>query len=67
MEYKLHHLRNWLIDRPLLSIQAIEKACNMPIMTLDHFIKERRNLPSKHYDKLVEILYKYGYQELNAE
>ena len=67
MTYDLHHLRDWLLEHPLLSRHAIEKAANMSRGTLEHFIKERRGLPEKYHKSLVSVLNDYGYIESTAE
>ena len=67
MTYDLHHLRDWLLEHPLLSRHAIEKEAKMSRGTLEHFIKERRGLPEKYHKSLVSVLSNYGYIEFTAE
>ena len=67
MRNEENNLRIWLREHPLISIYALEKEAELPRDTLNHFINQRRGFPQKHYDKLITILYGYGYQELNAE
>ncbi len=67
MDYKEQHLRDWLKEHPLISIYALEKEAKLPKRTVYHFVNERRGFPEKHYGKLCNILYDYGYEEMNAE
>lgn len=67
MTYKEHHLRTWLQEHNLLPINALENKAGIPKDTLWQFVKERRGFPDKHYEKIVEILTPYGFEELNQE
>ena len=67
MVYEEQHLRNWLKQHPLISINALEKEAQLPKDTVNHFVNERRGFPKKHYEKLLPILFDYGYQEITAE
>lgn len=63
MDYKQTYLRKWLIAHPCLSLSCLEKTCGIEYDLLRHVVKERRSIPDKHYDKLVEILHDYGFAE----
>ena len=67
MSYKQEHLRGWLKERPLLKIALLEEEAGLAKDTIYHFKNDRRGFPDKHYDKLVNILYKYGFRELDSE
>ncbi|MDE3744062.1 hypothetical protein [Maribacter polysaccharolyticus] len=67
MDYKYAHLRKWLLEHQCLSITCLEAKCGITKDTLRHFIKERRDLPGKHYDALERHLSEYGYTPLDAE
>lgn len=63
MDYKQHHLRNWLADHPLISIQGLEALCEIPKDTLRHFMKERRALPERYLGVVTTALLPYGVLE----
>lgn len=65
--YSQQHLKNFLISHPAIRLHYIESECEMPKNTLHHFVKERRNLPLKHFEVLEEELSNYGYTPLNDE
>lgn len=67
MDYNQHHLKNFIKNRPALSVSVIEKNCKIPIGTLRHFLKARRNLPLKHFELIENELLKYGYTPLKNE
>lgn len=67
MDYKIHHLRDWLENRPLISIHGLEKKAKLGKDTVYHFVKKRRGLPNKHYETLAQILYSYGFTEMDSE
>lgn len=67
MNYQENHLRRWLQGHPLISIHALEKEAGLSRDTINHFVNERRGFPDKHYKQLEEILFEYGYRNLNAE
>ena len=56
-------MKQWLIKHPCLSLFCIEREAGIPVKTLSHFIKGRRELNQNHIDKLTPILKKYGYQK----
>lgn len=64
MNYEELHLINWLNDRKCLKIDCIEQSSGVPSGTLRHFLKERRSIPKKHYHKICETLYDYGFKNL---
>lgn len=54
-------IRTWLLQNTALSIRGIEKEAALPQKTLNHFLKQRRNLNSQHIEKLYPVLKKYGF------
>ena len=67
MDYGQNHLRDWLKERPCLSIGCIERTCNMTKGTLRHFINERRGVPEKFIAPLIKELSRYGYVPMDEE
>lgn len=67
MTYENNHIRQWLISHKIISISKLEKVCNMPKDTLRHFKEERRELPIKYRETLLNALLDYGYTPLYAE
>lgn len=55
-------MKQWLKDRPCLSLRCLEKEAGLPVKTLSHFLNDRRELNKKHLEKLVPILTKYGFK-----
>ena len=67
MQYVQSHLRQWLLEHPLINISGLEKSAQVPKDTLRQFIKERQNLPKKHIGSIEEIIIAYGYIPLEQE
>ena len=65
--YNQIHLRNFINAHPAINISQIEIICDIPTATLRHFMKERRKIPVKYFDLVVEEMTKYGFQELESE
>lgn len=67
MAYAQKHLLDWLNNHPCISIECLEGMAESPQNTLRHFLKERRNLPDKHFKNIVSVLLNYGYIPLKSE
>ncbi len=67
MNYNQHHIRNWLIGRPLISIRALEDVSGCPRGTIRHFLKERRNISESYLESIGEKLSDYGFVPLGEE
>lgn len=67
MDYTTKHLFDWLSSHPAIKISVIEKLSDVPVNTIDHFLKKRRKLPKNHYDKICSVLYDYGFKTLDHE
>jgi hypothetical protein len=57
MKKLLAYLQN---NKHLLNIKQLESAAKIPTSTLDKFIKEERDLNSRHAMNLIETLIKIG-------
>ncbi len=49
-------------ERPALNVKQVEKEAGLPASTLDKAIRGVRKIPEKHFDKLIPVLRKYGFQ-----
>ena len=67
MIYENNHIREWLINHKIISISKLERACKMPKDTLRHFKEERREVPLKYRETLLNALMEYGYTSLYSE
>jgi len=67
MDYQKQHLRDWLIKRPLIKVEALEEKAGCSKGTIRHFLKDRRNISANHLDAITEILSLYGYTSLGDE
>ena len=67
MNYSEQHLRAWLLDRPLIKIEALEHQADCPKATIRHFLKDRRSISANHLESIVKILSIYGFIPLGDE
>lgn len=67
MDYQKQHLRAWLIERPLIKIEALEEQAGCSKGTIRHFLKDRRNISANHLVSIGEALSIYGYTPLGDE
>lgn len=65
--YEIQHLKNFLLNRPILSIRKLEQEATIPSGTIRHFLKGRRSFPEKYLDQVEVVLFKYGYSNLRNE
>lgn len=65
MNYKTQILLDWIREHPLISVMALEKQAGVPSCTVKHALSktEQRDLPEKHYDAIVAVLFDYGFRE----
>ena len=56
--------KEYFTDRRMrcLSVRSIEKESGIPLQTLDHFLKGRRQLNENHIQKLTKVLKEFGYE-----
>ncbi|GAB3923679.1 hypothetical protein GCM10028804_22550 [Larkinella terrae] len=52
--------------RKLVRVQIVEKMAGIPVKTLVHFLKSRRDLRDDHLVKIVPVLEKVGYQPIHG-
>jgi len=67
LDYEQHHIRDWLLKKPLINIRKLEDFAKIPRATVRHFINDRRSLPSTHMDKVVDVIREYGYVPMFQE
>jgi|TARA_R110002167_G_scaffold88_5_gene620 putative heme iron utilization protein len=67
MDYQKQHLRAWLMERPLIKVEALEEQAGCSKGTIRHLLKDRRNISANHLDSIGEILSIYGYIPLVDE
>lgn len=67
MDYQKQHLRDWLLERPLIKIEALELKAGCPQATIRHFLKERRNISANHLETISKVLSIYGFISLGDE
>jgi len=53
---------NFVKERPALSVNYIEKEAGLAQGTLSKAVRGVRNLTSKHIEKLIPVLEKYGFK-----
>ena len=56
-------MKEWLKERPCLSLRCLEKAAGIPTKTLSHYVNGRRKLNAEHIEKLKPVLIKYGFKQ----
>lgn len=56
-------MKEWLKERPCLSLRCLERESGLPVKTLDHFVSGRRELNEQHKKKLKPVLERYGWEE----
>jgi len=56
-------MKEWLIERPCISLRCLEKEANLPTKTLSHYVNGRRKLSAEHIEKLTPVLSKYGFKQ----
>lgn len=66
MNDEMIKLREWLILNDVFIIAAIAKKAVIPKGEMYHFLKDRRELPQKHYINLISVLVRYGYNPVNT-
>lgn len=67
MDYEQQYMLNWLKERPLINISKLEELSGCPKDTVRHFLKERRTLSGKQLKAVQEVLYFYGFVDMNSE
>ena len=67
MDFSQNDLRDWFTNHPALSIRKLEKQARLPVDTLRHFVKNRRDLNPQHFQSLKHTLQDYGYASLTSE
>ncbi len=67
LNYEQQHIRDWLLNKPLINIRKLEDIAKVPRATIRHFINERRSLPFTHMDKVVDVIRGYGYVPIFQE
>lgn len=67
LNYKEHHLQNFLKKHPAINVTQIEIDANVPKDTLRHFVKNRRSLPVKYFESIEKVLSNYGYIPMESE
>lgn len=63
MPYTTKAITDFLAERPLISIHALEQACGIPQGLLSKAIKHKKPLPAKHVPALARELVNYGLNE----
>jgi len=53
-------IKEFFEDRPALSVRQIEWEAGLPAMTLQHYLKGRRQLNDQHIKRLMPVLRVYG-------
>ena len=53
--------------RKLVRVRGVEEMAGLPVKTLIHFLKYRRDLRDDHVAKLLPILKKVGYKPLGNQ
>lgn len=56
-------IKEWLTNRPSLSLRGLENEANLPAKTLSHYVNGRRKLSAEHIEKLMPVLSKYGFKQ----
>ena len=54
-------MKEFIINRPCLSLRCLEREAGIPAKTLSHYINGRRELTKAHKRSLLPILEFYGY------
>ena len=59
----MNDLKAFFTERRIrcLSLYALCKEAGIPTKTLDHWLHGRREIPTKHLEKLIEVLKDFGY------
>ena len=61
MTYNQNNLLEWLKTHKLINISKLEEESNIPKDTIRHFINDRRTISNENFEKVIKILYYYGY------
>ena len=56
-------IKEWLTERPCLSLRCLETEADLPTKTLSHYVNGRRKLSAEHIEKLMPVLSKYGFKQ----
>jgi predicted transcriptional regulator len=56
-------VREFLKERPSISVSTFERECGLPIRGLNKVITGEKPFPLKHWSKVMPVMKKYGYQE----
>jgi len=60
---KAEKIKIFLNEHPLINIRGLEKESEIPLDTIRKFMEGTKGLPSKHFEKIENVLIKYGYQK----
>jgi len=58
-------MKDWLKERPCLSLRCLEREAGLPTKTLSHYLQGRRELNEQHLQKLTPVLERYGWESKN--
>ena len=58
----IDHVRSWLIlKEDVLKVRKIAEKADIPVGSLYHLLRGRRELSPKHVDNLVKVISELGY------
>lgn len=60
---KSQSIIEFLQSHPLISVNALEKMCNIPQSTINKAFSGSREIPDVHINNLEAILKKYGHSK----
>lgn len=63
--YNSFDMKDWLKERPCLSLRCLEREAGLPAKTLSHYMQGRRELNEQHLQKLKPVLERYGWESKN--
>ncbi len=58
----MDELKEWLLSRPYISANVLEKNCDIPSRSLNHFLTGRRKLRDEYYLKVCKELSRCGFK-----
>lgn len=69
MNPELKSIQQFFTERRLrcLSVKSLEVEAKLPAKTLQHFLKGRRLLNSKHLGTLIPVLVNFGYKPVDEQ
>ncbi|SEC66807.1 hypothetical protein SAMN04489761_3450 [Tenacibaculum sp. MAR_2009_124] len=63
MTYNQHNLLEWLKTHKLINISRLEEESSIPKDTIRHFVNDRRAISEENFEKVIKVLYSYGYKD----